>query len=144
MPKYTFVCDACVIEFDRNLKMDQHLTHPCPSCTGAAPRLWEAAGISFNFADSPNGSPANSGVHKEDYPTADHLIGKDADKRWGMINEREKVKNAARVQGDTHALIRTGTADYLDYEPMSDTGLNARRRLAKATLDAIRQQKARP
>lgn len=139
MPQYTFICDSCVVEFDRTLKMGEHATHPCPSCSEPANRVWENTGIAYGFKDSPGTAIANTGVHKEDYPTADHLIGKDAEKRWGEINEREKVKAEARKKGGTHALIRHNAADHIDYEPMSQTGRNARRQLAKATIDAIRK-----
>lgn len=144
MPKYTFVCDSCVIEFSRTLKMGEHANHPCPSCTEEANRVWENNSISFGFKDSPNAAPANTGVHKEDYPTADHIIGKDAERRWGVIHEREKVKAAARQKGGTHALIRhTGKDDsYIDYEPMSQTGVSARRQLARATIEAARKSSA--
>jgi putative FmdB family regulatory protein len=141
MPRYTFVCDACVIEFDRTLKIAENLTHECPSCTGMANRVWDASGLSFGFADSPNAAPANSGVHKEDYPTADHLIGKDANLRWGEISEREKVKNAAREKGGTHALIRHTDPQHIDYEPMSGQGMAARRSLARAAIEGLRAQK---
>jgi hypothetical protein len=103
--------------------------------------VWEDTSLSFGFADSPNNAPANSGVHKEDYPTADHLIGKDAEKRWGTLHERERVKAAARQQGGSHALIRTTGDEFIDYEPMSNAGRNARRKLAKATIDAVRTQR---
>lgn len=141
MPKYTFVCDECVVEFDRTLKMSNHLTHPCPQCGDAAVRVWENSGLSFGFAESANASPANTGVHKEDYPTADHMIGKDAEKRWGMIHEREKAKAEFRAKEGTHALIRHGADNHIDYEPMTPTGLNARRRLAKAAIESARSSK---
>lgn len=141
MPKYTFVCAGCVLEFDRTLKIGEHPTHPCPSCSSEADRVWESTGISFGFASSSTAAPANSGVHKEDYPTADHIIGKDADKRWATIHEREKIKAQARQQGGTHALIRHTGSDYIDYEPMTQTGTSARRALAKATMSAIRESK---
>jgi len=122
--------------------MVDHVKHPCPSCGQDAPRAWEET-FSFGFSESKTAAPANTGVHKEDYPTADHLIGKDADTRWAMLNEREKVKNAAREKGGTHALIRHNSREYIDYEPMSETGLDARRRLAKAAIDAVRAQKTK-
>lgn len=142
MPKYSFVCDTCVLGFERSLKMGEHPHYPCPSCKADATRVWEDTGLAFGFTDSSNNAPANSGVHKEDYPTADHLIGKDAEKRWGVLHEREKVKAAAREQGGSHALIRTTADEFIDYEPMSNVGRDARRKLARATIDAVRAQKA--
>lgn len=143
MPKYTFVCDTCVVEFERTLKMGDHLTHECPSCSEQAPRVWEANAVSFGFKESPKAVPTNTGVHKEDYPTADHLIGKDADKRWEQIHAREQAKQEARQQGGTHALRRKNGEDYIDYEPLTAVGRDARRKLAKATIESIRQKPSR-
>lgn len=143
MPKYAFECQTCNIRFERSLKMGDHPTHECPSCKDLAPRLLDGTAFAFNFA--PGGTaPANSGVHGHDYPDADRAVGRSADERWALIRERDKVKDEARKQGGTHALIRHTGTDYIDYEPMSDVGLSARRRLAKEALTAIRSSREAP
>lgn len=134
MPVYVFECQECSVRFERTLKMGDHPTHPCPSCKDEAPRVVDS---SFGFSFAKGGTaPANSGVHDHDYPTADKAVGRSADERWAVIGEREKVKAEARKQGETHALIRHTGKNYIDYEPMSDIGRSARRKLAKAAIDA--------
>jgi len=142
MPKYSFECPECNVRFERNLKIGEHTTHKCPSCEGLAPRVFEGEGFGFSFVDQKSGSgAANSGVHDLDYPTADKIVGRSAAKRWEMYEQRDAVKNQAREKGETHALIRhTGReGDHIDYEPMSDTGRNARRTLAKEALKAAKE-----
>ncbi len=97
MPQYTFECQNCEVRFSRTLKMDNHTTHECPSCKDQAPRILE--GFAFQFEKSEGAKPGNSGVHDHDYPTADKAIGRSAEERWGLIHERDKVKEAARQQG---------------------------------------------
>lgn len=140
MPKYTFECQDCTVRFERTLKIGEHTTHACPSCKDPAPRVFEGQGFGFSFAEG-SGAPANSGVHDQDYPSADKAVGRSAQERWAMIDKREEVKNEAREQGGTHALIRRTGKDHLDYEPMSETGRNARRKLAKEALQASKEEK---
>jgi putative FmdB family regulatory protein len=131
MPKYTFECPECVLKFERNLRVGEHPMHECPSCHDPAPLVVTQFG--FAFAEN-NGSPANSGVHGSDYPTADQAVGRSASNRWAHISAREKVKKEAREQGATPALIRHTGKDFIDYEPMSDAGRAARRKLVKEAV----------
>jgi putative FmdB family regulatory protein len=134
MPKYVFECPDCNVRFERNLKLGEHTTHECPSCKDDAPLVIE--GFSFEFAPRAGGTQANTGVHGQDYPTADQAVGRSATSRWAHVREREKVKQEARKQGGTPALIRHTGKDYVDYEPMSDAGRQARRALARTALQA--------
>jgi len=103
--------------------------------------LWGAQDLAFAFKGNQTGTTANTGVHDNDYPTADKVVGRDADARWAVIHEREKVKAAAREKGGTHALIRHNRRDYIDYEPMTDGGRTARRNLAHIAIDSVRAQR---
>lgn len=145
MPKYVFQCgkDGCNVRFERTLHLDNHKIHSCPGCGEDAPRYLEGEGFGFSFSGSSTGSTANTGIHKEDYPTADHVVGKSADARWGEYGERSKVKEAARMQGGAYPLIRHTTTGHIDYEPMSDGGRVARRNLAKKAVDTLRGQAER-
>ena len=136
MPKYAFECPDCSLKFERNLKVGVHPTHKCPSCAEAAPLVVSDFGFAF---EEGKGARANSGVHDHDYPTADQAVGRDADKRWAHIRAREEVKKAAREQGETPALIRHTGPGYIDYEPMSDQGRNARRKLVKDAMGASKK-----
>lgn len=143
MPKYDFECqnEECRLRFEKTLKMGDHMSHPCPDCKEQAPRLWKDAAFGFAFAEG--STPTNSGVHSQDYPTADMAVGRSADKRWAEYKERHKVKEAARQQGGTGALIRHDGEGYIDYEPMSDGGRVARRNLTDAAISRMRAAKAK-
>lgn len=137
MAKFVFECQDCNLRFERNLKMGTHITHPCPSCGEEAPQIIE--GFAFGFKEPAGATLANTGVHKHDYPTADIAVGRDAEKKWGEIHEREKVKAEARKMGGTEALIRHNHRDYIDYEPMSDEGRKAHYALAERAVAAIKR-----
>lgn len=141
MPKYLFECQECKVQFERRLKIGPHPQYKCPSCKEPAPRVFDGEGLSFAFRTESGTAAANSGVHKDDYPTADQAVGRSASDRWEMISKRDQVKNEARKLGKTHALIRTGTDNYIDYEPMTQIGRDARRQLARAAMAAIRKEK---
>lgn len=144
MPKYAFECQSCNLKFDKILKMGDHSTHDCPNCHDTAPQLIE--GFAFGFKDVPNAPPGNTGVHKDDYPTADHVVGKDSDKRWEQYRERDKVKNQVRQAGNTHALIRQTAKDgsYVEYDALSPVGRETRRTSAQKAVEALRSQRGLP
>jgi hypothetical protein len=112
--------------------MGEHLTHACPKCKDQVPRFWDGQGFSFDFSEGGK-SPANSGVTKHDYPTADQAVGRSADKRWAEYREREKVKEEVRKKGGTRALNRTdspeidGNRSYIQYTAIGEEALNSRR-----------------
>lgn len=143
MPRYTFECqnEGCNLRFDRTLKMGDHLAHECPNCHDQAPRVIE--GFAFDFKEKAGAPPGNTGVHKDDYPTADHAVGKDADKRWVQYRERDAVKNQVRTQGASPALVRRTAADgsYIEYEAMSESKRQIRRTTAKKAIEALRASK---
>jgi putative FmdB family regulatory protein len=138
MPKYAFECTECSLQFERNLRIGEHITHDCPSCKEPAPLVISGFGFAFSAG---TGATANSGVHDQDYPTADKAVGRSAEQRWEVIRRREAVKKAAREQGGTHALIRRTGDNFIDYEPMSDVGIKARKQLAQETFRRMREAK---
>ena len=142
MPRYVFECqlETCNLRFERSLKMGEHLSHACPNCGEVAPRVFDKVDLSFGFAPS-DGATANSGVHKDDYPTADRLVGKDADARWARLHEREKVKKVARDAGHTHALIRQDGPGYVEYDAMTPQGLQTRKIITQKAVQAVQRAK---
>lgn len=136
MPKYSFECAGCELLFERTLRVGKHESYPCPECSQGAPLVMSGFGFAFGAG---SGATANSGVHADDYPTADRAVGRSADERWAHIHARERVKRAAREKGDTHALIRRTGKGYVDYEPMSDSGRAARKGLAKDAMPVLKR-----
>ncbi len=140
MPQYSFECQTCDLRFTRTLKMQNYTTYECPNCADQAPRIIE--GFAFQF-EKGSGAPGNSGVHDHDFPTADKAVGRSADERWALIQERDKVKAEARKIGGTHALIRHTAPGHIDYEPMNPAGIDARRELARGLVTTMRELRAR-
>lgn len=141
MPKYVFECltEGCSLKFERMLKMGDHGSYECPNCKEQAPRVME--GFSFGFKEDAS-KVGNSGVHKEDYPTADHAVGRDAEKRWGYYAGRDVAKNKAREAGATHALTRQTGKDYVEYAPMAGPARDARKNLTKTALTRLQEARA--
>lgn len=135
MPVYTFECQECNVRFDRNMKIGEYPAHECPSCSEPAPRIID--GFSFAFAPG-SSSTANSGVHDHDYPSADKMVGRDSEKKWEFMGERDKAKASAREAGGTHALQRKDSAEATDYRPMGVAVRDARRKLAREALATAR------
>jgi putative FmdB family regulatory protein len=132
MPRYTFEC-GCGVRFSKNLRIGEHPTHSCPSCGEDAPRFWE--GESFGFGFQEGAVPGNSGVSKHDYPTADQVVGSDAEKRWAELRERDKVKQAVRAKGGHQALIRKHGQEkgqpYIEYSSGGEKVVKIRKELVK-------------
>ena len=143
MPRYSFECLHCNVRFERTLKMSADSTvFPCPECGDDAPRLFDGQGFGFGFANNgARSGAANTGVHDQDYPTADKAVGRSSEGRWAHIHEREKVKSQARDQGGTRALIRHNGEGFIDYEPMTEVGVEQRRRLVRKAIEVERQAK---
>lgn len=131
MPRYSFLCDTCSLSFQRTLALGDHKEHPCPSCKEPATRDWQEDGFSSSFALPTQTQLGNTGVHSQDHPTADQVVGRSAYSKWDSYRDRNDVKNQAREKGKTHALIRHDAKQHTDYEPMSPKGLDAHRKLAK-------------
>ncbi len=142
MPKFSFECVSCQCQFTRTLKMGNHPTHPCPMCETPASRLFE--GFGYEFAASPKAAPGNTGVAKDDYPTADHAVGKSATARWDEIRARDDVKNKVRSVGNTHALIRTHGDEkgksFVEYEAGGQALIEKRKKIVN-DISAVQESK---
>jgi putative FmdB family regulatory protein len=133
MPKYEFECAYCNLRFERVLKMGDHATHECPKCECDAPRVWD--GFAFGFQETPGAATANTGVHDKDYPTADKAVGRSAEARWGEYDARNKVKKAVREQGGTPSLMRRNGKGFVEYEAMSDAGVQANTKMRQKIVE---------
>jgi putative FmdB family regulatory protein len=131
MPKYVFECPSCDLRFTRALKMGEHPEHTCPNCGGKAPRQWNGQGFGFDFAEGD--TPGNSGVSKQDYPTADQAVGRSADQRWEEYAEREKVKEKVREVTGHRAIRRAhGPGNtHIEYQQGGQGIVEGRKQLAQ-------------
>lgn len=138
MPKYAFQCPQCG-PFNRTLKIGNHQDHPCPVCHTTSPRVLAGQGFGFAFAQG-GSAPANSGVSKHDYPTADQVVGSSADARWEQIQARDAVKKKVREVGGNRALIRREGAGYVEYEAGTDSLIRQRKQLVAGANKAYKEQ----
>lgn len=141
MPKYSFECSNCSTHFSRNLKMGEHPTHECPNCHEEAPRAWEGFGFSFARGGS---APANSGVAKHDYPSADQVVGHDAEKRWAEYRAREQVKDKVREVGGSRALVRKNGKDYVEYAAGGQKVIEDRKKINAELTEVLKRPPAKP
>jgi len=143
MPRYTFECVQCSTRFDRTLKLGDHPTHPCPSCNEEAPRLFDRAAFGFGFSAG-GSAPANSGVHDQDYPSADKIVGRSADERWATYRARDKVKNQVREVGGSPAIERIDGEGFTEYAAMGQPQRDARAKLVDLAVAVERGSQVKP
>jgi len=139
MPKYSFEC-SCGLSFTRTLKMGEYPVQECPKCREAAPRVFE--GFGFAFAQGASQAPANSGVSKHDYPTADQAVGASADKRWAEYQDRERVKTQVREKGGSRALIRKHGANYIEYQAGGQQVIDGRKKVRDELMEVLKRPPA--
>jgi putative FmdB family regulatory protein len=147
MPKYAFECENsdCGLHFEQILKIGNHPSTPCPSCGDEAPRVIAGEGFAFGFDVKPE-ARGNSGVTKEDFPTADHAVGRSAEERWEHYDQRKQVKEKVREVGQSIPLARVDGVDesghrYIEYESLTTQGKNVRKNRAKNALNALARAK---
>lgn len=147
MPQYTFYCKGCNLQFKCRLKMGDHKTHKCASCKGEATRVLQ--GFGFDFAQTAATSKANSGVTKHDYPTADNIVGRSAEKKWDQIYARNVAKDKFRQETGAVALSRKDSVEagqiVTEYKPLHRPQFDARKKQEaqfkeKARKDGIQTQ----
>jgi hypothetical protein len=123
--------------------MGDHPTHECPSCKEEAPRLFDQAAFGFGFSAGGTAA-ANSGVHDQDYPNADKIVGRSADIRWSTYRERDKIKKKVREVGDSPALERIDGGDFTEYTAMGKPKRDARAKLVDLAVEVERGKSVKP
>ena len=127
MPLYEFQCQECGLRAEKLYRRITDVKEiPCSECGGAAKKQMSA--VNHTFAHQPVGGPRpqNTGVHSIDY-NADRVIGRDAEARWKVVEERQKHKRdvlrqehkAGRAAGMEH-LTRT-QADGTGYRTVTES-----------------------
>ena len=108
MPNYLYYCEVCGVEFEELIlsqsDIKEYFDHyPCSICHGRAERV-RVNTFAFNFK---GGTPGNSGVHSDDYPTLDKAVGRSADKKWQNINKKKEARDKLRREIGTNAISQT-------------------------------------
>lgn len=140
MPFYEYECQACGLQFEK-LKAMSRSEEPekCTACASDQTRKLVST-TNFTFAHTPVGGarPQNTGVHSIDY-NYDRVIGRDAEKRWEVIAQREKQKNGVLRDnpGATKAdLSRTLEGEYRVMKPEERRAAETARKINKTAMDS--------
>lgn len=150
MPIHEFQCDDCGLQVEELFKSGSVPDAiPCSECGSEMRRLVSAA--NHTFAHQPTGPvPQNTGVKAIDH-NVDRVIGRDAERKWAAIEERNKHKRAALVDARKHGLdakpehlvrTRDGAGEYRLVGEKERQTINARRKLADKASKAVAQQAA--
>ena len=120
MPIYEYDCNDCNVRFELLRKLSQvDDPTPCPECGRDVKKIMSPT--NHSFAHNPVGGPRpqNTGVYSIDY-NADRVIGRDAEQKWSVINQRQALKR--RVLADNpgatgYDLSRTHDGNYRVMKP---------------------------
>lgn len=152
MPIYEFQCESCGLRFDKLMKMasSTELTEtPCKDCGEPAGRMVTAAAFKFSHpASQVRGmAPPNTGT-SDDW-NFDKAIGRDSEKKWKTVEERNSEKNRvirqereAGFQVKNEQLVRSqqdGT--YRKIDDSERKAVNDRRQVASQIANAGATQK---
>jgi len=113
MPIYEYQCDACAIRIEKLWSRPSLAENeiPCPECSEAMRKLVSAASFAFKHGEGQTTRPLPPNTGTSDDWNFDKAIGRDADQKWGQIeergNEKDKVIKEERVAG------RAVTRDHL-------------------------------
>jgi hypothetical protein len=105
--------------------------------------LFDRAAFGFGFSAG-GSAPANSGVHDQDYPSADKIVGRSADERWATYRARDKVKNQVREVGGSPALERIDGEGFTEYAAMGQPQRDARAKLVDLAVAVERGSQVKP
>jgi len=113
MPIYEYQCDECG---RREEKLWSRISIaedsiPCPSCTTDMRKLVSATNHKFVHPTSQTRGMAPPNTGTSDDWNYDRVIGRDSEKKWGLIEQRAKVKDT--VVRDERKAGRLITRDHL-------------------------------
>jgi len=92
VPLYEFQCEECGTRFERLFRrvVDTPFVD-CEECGKPAKKMLSACNHTFAHVPVGGPRPQNTGVHSIDY-NADRVIGRDAARRWEMMEKRKAHK----------------------------------------------------
>ena len=139
MPLYEFQCESCGHRFEKLFRRMQDTPFSdCGECGEPAKKMMSACNHTFAHVPVGGPRPQNTGVHAIDY-NADRVIGRDAARRWEMMEQRKAhkesiVRDERKAGNDINInhVVRDGRVEG-DYRPMKKdevSYVNERREMA--------------
>lgn len=100
MPKFDFFCGECGLLFDKLVSDANTQETECKSCKASAKRQFKPHAVGVTYK---NGLPPTA--------TIDQLVGADADKRWGKVNELHQQANNIRKESNSAVVEVSGSGE---------------------------------
>lgn len=119
MPCYNYYCVECQFIFEESFKKPEDLTSPCPKCKADSDRMVSAPNV------------IRSNTSRENI---DIKVGKESERRWADIKDRQALKEKIRKEsGSTavetvHGKDSSGKITY-EYKPVSKERIAERKSL---------------
>lgn len=138
MPIYEFKCEKCELKFEKYYsKISDNKKEECPSCGGVGNRVVSLT--NFKMGDSVK-------VAKE----VDLAVGKDAERRWKVIEERNSKKEKLRQEFGTEKLSRDFDGNYTPLTVTKDDkvvtekeGVKLRKEMYKKFNEVVKDPKTK-
>ncbi len=152
MPVYDYQCDSCGLRKDHfwtriSIAKD---TIPCPDCKTDMRKLVSAANFKFSHSASQTRGMAPPNTGTSDDWNYDKAIGRDAEKKWGVIEQRNSEKDRVirheRENGlvlKRNQLVPTADGGYRPIKEEERVKVNEGRQVA-ADLNAAISKKNQP
>jgi putative FmdB family regulatory protein len=147
MPIYEYQCENCGLRFEhlcRNISSGKD-TIDCEGCSEKAKRMISTFAFKFNHASGVNGAAPSSTGTSDDW-NYDKAIGRDAERKWEAINERNSGKDrvvrderkSGRVISRNHLAPKMdGTGEYRVISEGERKAVNASRETAMSVSKAV-------
>jgi putative FmdB family regulatory protein len=135
MPLYEYRCAECGLQFEELAEKDEEVA--CAECGTTAERKISDFGYSF----APTEKDGDTGVDSVDHDI-DKIVGRDADKRWEFIKDRETRKrqvSRARSSDNTEGAPVKRDPETGDYDVLSEEETEKRRHLGRNKEEFRRQ-----
>lgn len=100
MPKFDFFCGECGLLFDKLVADSNTQETECKSCKAQAKRQFKPHSVGVTYK---NGLPPTA--------TIDQLVGSDAEKRWGKVNELHQQANTIRKESNSAVVEVSGSGE---------------------------------
>ena len=151
MPVYDYQCESCGLQKEHlwgRISLAQD-TIPCPECAEPMRKLVSAANFKFSHSEKQTRGSAPPSTGTSDDWNYDKVIGRDAEKKWGVIEQRNSEKDRVirheRENGvdiKRNQLVPNGEGGYRTIREEERVKANAGRKVA-ADLNAALSQKAK-
>lgn len=93
MPLYVFTCPSCGLRFEKLYRrVSDDSETECESCGATAKRQVTAANFTFAHGEGQTRGPLPPNTGTSDDWNFDKAIGRDAERRWGHIENNRKKK----------------------------------------------------